>query len=219
MQQHVRVQLEGLKLNPDLPLIVSDADEVLAYFIAGLERYLDRNGFWLDLTSFALTGNIRKKGSDTASTPSEVKDLLADFFDHDTELMDPVAGAADALRSLSMRAQIIVLSNVPPAIHAARQRWLHRHDMGYPLIANDGSKGLPLRHLAERMKAPVFFLDDLPPHLDAVAEQAKEVCLVHFIADKRLAALVGPAKNCHFHSSHWPDTHDFIHAQLDQKGF
>lgn len=219
MQDHVRTQLEGLSLNSHLPLIVSDADEVLTYFIAGLERYLERNGYWLDLTSFAITGNIRQKGSDLASSATEVKELLADFFERDTELMDPVEGAANALRSLGTRAQIIVLSNVPPSIHAARLRWLRQHGMDYPLIANDGSKGLPLRYLADRIKAPIFFLDDLPPHLDAVAAQAEDVCLVHFIADKRLAALVGPAKNCHFHSSHWPDTHDFLAAQLDRMGF
>lgn len=219
MEPHVRSQLERLALDQEQPLIVTDADEVVAYFIAGLERFLDRNGHWLDLKSFAITGNIRKQGSNEVSTQTQVKDLLSEFFTTDTELLDPVEGAAEALQALSGRAQIIVLSNVPPSAHAARQRWLRRHGMDFPLIANAGSKGLPMRFLASRISAPVFFLDDLPPHLDAVAEQASSVCLLHFIADKRLAALVGPAQNCHLHTSDWPDARAFIEAKLDASGF
>ncbi|MEQ1890663.1 MAG: hypothetical protein ABL951_16040, partial [Alphaproteobacteria bacterium] len=67
--------------------------------------------------------------------------------------------------------------------------------------------------------APVFFLDDLPPHLDAVAEQAGSVCLLHFIADKRLAALVAPAQSCHLRTSHWPDALAFIEGKLDSLGY
>ncbi len=219
MEPQVRDQLEALKLDPGRPLIVTDADEVIAYFIAGLERFLERNGYWLDLRSFAITGNIRRRGSDEISTQEQVKALLAEFFIHDTETLDPVTGAAEALRILNKRAQIIVLSNVPPSAHAARQRWLRRHDMDYPLVANAGSKGLPLRYLAEQINAPVFFLDDLPPHLDAVAEQTSCVHLLHFIADKRLAALVGPAQSCHLHTSEWPDAQAFIERKLDSLGF
>ncbi len=219
MERHVRSQLESLSLDRQRPLIVTDADEVVAYFIAGLERFLLRNDHWLDLKSFAITGNIRRQGSNEASTQEQVKDLLAEFFNTDTELLDPVDGAAAALQALNARAQIIVLSNVPPSAHAARLRWLRRHGMDYPLIANAGSKGLPLRYLEEQINAPVFFLDDLPPHLDAVAEQTRNVCLLHFIADKRLAALVAPAKSCHMHTSHWPDAHAFIAAKLDEQGF
>ena len=219
MEPHVRGQLEALSLDPQRPLIVTDADEVVAYFIAGLERFLHRKALWLDLKSFAITGNIRRSGGGQACAPAEVKELLNEFFVSDTELLDPVEGAAEALHTLSARAQIIVLSNVPQGIHAARQRWLRQHGMDYPLIANSGSKGLPLRHLSERISAPVFFLDDLPPHLDAVAEQASRVRLLHFIADKRLAALTSPARNCHLHTSHWPDARIFIEKELDSHGF
>lgn len=219
MEPHVRSQIDALSLDAHRPLIVTDADEVVAYFIAGLERFLHRNGHWLDLSSFALTGNIRKHGADQPSSPAEVKVLLDEFFISDTELLDPVEGAAEALHSLSARAQIIVLSNVPASIHPARQRWLQRHGMDYPLVANSGSKGLPLRHLAERTHAPIFFLDDLPPHLDAVAEQASRVRLLHFIADKRLAALVGPAQSCHLYTSHWPEARQFIETELAAHGF
>lgn len=219
MDAHVRTQLENLTLDPRRPLIVTDADEVVAYFIAGLERFLERSGYWLDLKSFAITGNIRKRGSNEISTQAEVKDLLAGFFNTDTELLDPVDGAAEALQALNARAQIIVLSNVPASAQAARQRWLTQHGMDYPLVANAGSKGPPLRFLEEHIKAPVFFMDDLPPHLDAVAEHAGSVSLLHFVADKRLAALVAPAQNCHLHTSDWPVARAFIETRLELHGF
>lgn len=215
LAEEVVAQLQSLQLDPALPLIITDADEVLVYFIMGLERFLDRSGYWLDLKSFAITGNVRRKGEHEPLNRAQVSDLIGAFFDSETERLDPVAGAAAALRGLRRRAQIIVLSNIPQKQYEARRNWLCRHGMDYPLIANSGSKGAPMRYLAERMQGPLFFLDDLPPHIDAVAEQAPGAHLLHFIADKRLAALIGPAKNCHIHTSHWPDAQAFIEQRLD----
>jgi hypothetical protein len=219
MEPFVHDQLRKLNLDPHRPLIVTDADEVLTYFISGLERFLSRNGYWLDLKNFAITGNIRKQGSNEVSSREQVQGLLADFFITDTELLDPVDGAADALNALARRAQIIVLSNVPLEAQDARQRWLRKHGMDFPLVANAGSKGLPLRYLSQQIVAPMFFLDDLPPHIDAVAEHASQVWRLHFIADKRLASFASPAQNSHFHTSHWPDAHNFIGGKLEESGY
>lgn len=219
MEPFVHDQLMKLNLDPQRPLIVTDADEVLIYFIAGLERFLSRNGYWLDLKNFAITGNVRKQGTNEVSSREQVQGLLAEFFTTETELLDPVEGAADALNALAGRAQIIVLSNVPMEAQEARQRWLRRHGMDFPLVANAGSKGLPLRYLSQKIDSPLFFLDDLPPHLDAVAEHASDVWRLHFIADKRLASFVSPARNSHFHTSHWPEAHEFIGGKLDELGF
>lgn len=215
----VLAQLQSLQLDSGRPLIVTDADEVLVQFIYGLERFLDRNGCWLDLKSFAITGNVRRKGDDTALSREQVTELLGAFFAADTGILDPVEGAATALRALSSRAQIIVLSNLPQQQYAARRDWLRRHGMNYPLIANSGSKGGPMQYLDSQMQAPLFFLDDLPPHIDAVAALAPGAHLLHFIADRRLAALVGPAKNCHLHTSDWPEARIFIEQKLAESGF
>lgn len=215
----VRAQLQALDLDPGRPLIVTDADEVLVQFIRGLERFLDRNGYWLDLKSFAITGNVRRKGEKAALAREGVTELLGAFFAADTEILAPVEGAATALNALSSRAQIIVLSNVPQQQHAARRNWLRRHAMDYPLIANSGSKGDPMEYLNSRMQAPLFFLDDLPPHIDAVAGQVPSAHLLHFIADRRLAALMGPAKNCHMHTSNWLDAQTYIEQKLAELGF
>lgn len=215
----VRSQLEELTLDPRRPLIVTDADEVIVQFISGLERFLLRTGYRLDLKSFAISGNVRKLANDEVVPREQVQGILSDFFASDTEHLDPVDGAAEALSQLAGRAQIIVLSNVPQGQRAARRRWLERHDMDYPLVANAGPKGAPVKFLNDRIDAPVFFLDDLPPNLNSVSQHADDVHLLHFIADKRLAALMGPAPDCHLHTTEWSDARIFIERQLQDEGF
>lgn len=215
----IQAQLDALPLQSDRPLIITDADEVIAQFIVGLERFLERNGFWLDLQSFAISGNVRRAEDQSIVERAEVQELLAQFFAADTEILLPVPGAADALSALSQRTQIIVLSNVPQPQRAARQRWLSQHGMNYPLVANSGPKGAAVRHLRSNIEAPIFFLDDLPPNLASVSELVDDVHLLHFIADSRLAALMGPAPGCHLHTTSWDDAHDYIAQQLDLAGF
>ncbi len=212
-------QLQGLRLAPELPLIVTDADEVLVEFISGLERYLEANDYWLDLKSFAITGNVRRKDNSAPLNRDQVQELLGAFFASDTEILDPVEGAAAALRALHPRSQILVLSNVPLPQAQARRNWLHRHGMNYPLIANSGSKADAMRYLVDNTTAPVFFLDDLPPHIEAVAAAAPGVHLLHFIANARLSSLIGPAKQCHLRTSSWTEAQAFIEQRLDALGY
>lgn len=219
IHESVVPQLEALPVERGRPLIVSDADEVLTRFIAGLEAYLQTQDLWLDLSSFAISGNIRRRADDSAVPREEVPHILSGFFEEWTEKLDPVEGAAEALRTLSERAQIVVLSNVPHSQREARTRWLQSHKMDYPLVANSGLKGGAVAHLAERAEAPVFFLDDIPHNLESVAKAAGDVHRLHFIADERLARLIGPAKDSHHHTTKWPEAQSFIEDRLKDLGF
>ena len=100
-------------LDPNLPLIITDADEVIFAFVRGLENYLHRHDLYLRLESFALTGNIRNRHSDEVLPAEDVRERLKCFFASETHALDPVDGVAAALAALSGRAQILVLSNVP----------------------------------------------------------------------------------------------------------
>ena len=91
--------------------------------------------------------------------------------------------------------------------------------MDYPVIANKGLKGGAVRHLAQRVSGPVFFLDDIPHNIKSVADAHEPARLLHFIADKRLAKLISPSQHSHFHSSHWPDAHAFMEQELSDAGF
>lgn len=215
----VRSQVAELTLTPDRPLLITDADEVLFAFVRGFEGYLNTQGFILRLDSFALSGNVRRQDTDEALPAPQVRDLIEAFFDTCTELLEPVAGAAVALAELSQRAQILVLSNVPLPQRAARQRALQRHAMDYPLIANIGRKGSAVAMLADSIDAPVFFIDDIPHNITSVAESAAHVTRLHFVADPRLARLLGPAEDAHARIDDWPTARAFIEDRLSEQGF
>ena len=209
--QKLLEQLEALDLDPDRPLVISDADEVLFAFMAGFERHLLSRGLYFDWSSFALTGNVRRRADDRPIPEDEVKSSLEEFFHRRTGELEPVPHAADSLAALvGVGAQVVVLSNIPLQQRQARARALARHGMDYPLIANTGSKGPAVAWLAGVMRAPIAFLDDLPRHHAAVAEVAETVLRVHFIADPRLAALLGPAEHSHHRTDHWPEAREII---------
>ena len=211
-------QIDALDLVRGRPLIITDCDEVLMQFLVGLETYLETQGLWLDLKSYALTGNIKHRDTNVALEPSDMPALMKGFFTASTGSLLPVAGAADALKALSARAQIVVLTNVPLIDKDARSRNLAAEGMDYPVIANKGLKGAAVRMMADRVQAPVFFLDDIPHNIASVAK-AHEAChRLHFIADKRLAKLMGQSPDSHFHTSEWPQAHSYIAARLDESG-
>ena len=76
LPEEIRRQVTALRLHAERPLIISDADEVLLQFVRALEDFLDAEGLHLALTSFALTGNIRRRATDEALPGPEVRELL-----------------------------------------------------------------------------------------------------------------------------------------------
>lgn len=219
VHEDVLPQIEALALARGKPLIVSDCDEVLMQFIAGLELYLETQGMWLDLKSFALTGNIKRRDTGEAVAAADMPALLKNFFASSTHSLIAVPGAAEALKALSARAQVVVLTNVPFSEKETRARSLAAQGLDYPVIANKGLKGGAVKRLAEKIEAPVIFLDDIPHNIASVAAAHAPTHRVHFIADPRLARLMGPAEHSHFHTSDWALAHDFISARLEEEGF
>lgn len=212
-------QIDALDLVPGRPIIVSDADEVLIQFVAGLELYLETQGLWLDLQSFALTGNVKSRETGEPVPPAGMPALLDGFFAAQTHSLLVVPGAAEALARLSQRAQIVVLTNVPFEARETRAANLAAQGIGYPVIANKGLKGGAVRRLAKRVQAPVVFLDDIPHNIASVAKAHAPATLIHFIADPRLAKLLGQAPDSHFHTTEWSAAEDFISERLKAEGF
>lgn len=219
LAENVRVQIDALDLDSSKPLVISDADEVLLQFVAGLERYLERRGLWLDLQSFALTGNIKHKSTGEPVPADDVPGLLKEFYATDTHTLEPVPDAAASLSVLAARAQIVVLTNIPAEQRTIRAESLAAHGMDYPVVANAGLKGAAVAELARRSGAPVFFLDDIPHNIASVARAHGASHRIHFIADDRLARLLGPAEDSHFHATRWPAARAFIEDRLSEHGF
>ncbi len=197
------------------PLIICDADEVLLQFLAGLERFLERNDCYIDLTSFRIHGNVKRKATHEPVADDAVTKLIADFFATDTRQLDPVPGAAAALERLSERAQIVILSNLPETSRDARIENLTEHGMLYPVVAGKGPKGPVVRAMIEGFDAPVVFIDDLPPNISSVATETPHVSRLHFIADPRLARLMPASPDAHRRIDDWPTAAAWIHTVLD----
>jgi len=210
----VAEQIDAVRLEAGKPLIITDADEVILRFVAGLERYLIENGLYLDFTSYALFGNVKRQGTDEPIPKEEVSEHLQGFWRERTGTLDPVEHAAEALEALSAHAQIVVLTNCPLDKRDVRAENLARHGMPYPVIANEGLKGAAVRTLHDRAGAPSVFLDDIPHNLASVREASPETALVHFVADTRLKALLEHETDSEHRSSCWRDTRAFITRHL-----
>ena len=213
LSEEISNQIETLELDPDRPLVISDADEVLLQFMRQFEIYLDRNDMWIDLSSFRLQGNIKYKGSDEAVDMTN-RNIIDDFFAAETLNFSPVEGAAEALNALSKEAQIIILTNLPLAQKSERQINLSKHDMDYPIIVGSGLKGPAVKSLGEKINAPLFFLDDIPHNINSVAEYVPTSGRIHMIADPRLSKLIGAAEGASARIDQWQEAQAWILDKL-----
>ena len=140
-------QIAALELHPDRPLIISDADEVIADFMGGLEAYMQTQGYYFNWASYRLNENIRRKSDHEAADRDEVFKLIGDFFAARIDNLDPIADAIETLEALSARATIVVLSNQPFELRERRRQWLEDLGLDVPLVTNDGPKGRAVQAL------------------------------------------------------------------------
>ncbi|MBL6766932.1 MAG: hypothetical protein ISQ18_02305 [Candidatus Micropelagos sp.] len=209
LSEEISNQIETLELDPDRPLVISDADEVLLQFMRQFEVYLDRNEMWIDLSSFKLQGNIKYKGSDEVVDMTN-RNIVDDFFAAETLNFSPVDGAAEALTALSKEAQVIILTNLPIAQKNERQINLSEHGMDYPVIVGSGLKGPAVKSLGDKINAPLFFLDDIPHNINSVAEYVPMSGRIHMIADPRLSKLIGAAEGASARIDQWQEAQNWI---------
>lgn len=207
-------KIATLQIDSSRPLIVCDADEVLFLFMAGFETYLQARDYVFDWSTYGLVGNIRHRKDLTPVATADARSLLDAFFIEETEGLTPVSGAADALNGLSASAQIIILSNLPFTSATARERALARAGMPYPLVVNRGPKGAAVRLLQSKTTAPVIFIDDILLQHASVRQTAADVTRLHFVADPRLARLLGPSEEVHYRADEWPLARAIIETQL-----
>ncbi|MEQ8348243.1 MAG: hypothetical protein RIB84_12140 [Sneathiellaceae bacterium] len=219
LEADVQSQLDDLHLVPDRPLVITDADEVLFQFMKGLEGYLTGQELYFDWASFALYGNIRRRSDDSVVEMPHLADHLDAFFAAHAAELEAVEGAAAALAGLAERAQIVVLSNIPLPQRDARLQALRRNGMDYPLVANRGPKGAAVHQMAARVAAPAVFIDDIPQNHKSVRATGPGVHCLHFVADRRLAALLGPSEHCDATCDSWPDLRRAIEGHFAAQGF
>jgi hypothetical protein len=198
------------------PLLIVDADEVILRFAGGFDLFLSGRGLFLDLTTYRLHGNVKRKSDNIPLLDVEVTALL-DEFRGDLDWLDAVEGATDVLRGLQPALNIVVLSNVTEAQAPARLRNLAKHRLAMPLMVNSGPKGPAVKALAARAARPTFFVDDIPQHHASVADAAPDVFRIHLIGDERLKPLLPPSLHAHLRADNWRDADRFIRAKLAEK--
>jgi hypothetical protein len=200
-------------LDPGRPLLIVDADEVLLHFAEGFDRFLQARGLYLDLVSYRLHGNVKRREDQTPILDIEVTGLL-DEFRADLDSLEAVEHAVEVITALRPQLDAVVLSNVNQAQALPRLRNLAALGFDMPLVINGGPKGPAVKTLARRAGRPVFFVDDIPQHLASVAEGAPDVFRIHLIGDARLKPLLPVSPHAHLRADNWREAGAFIRAKL-----
>ena len=60
MTPNTKKQISDLKIDPNLPVMIFDADEVLVHFAEPFAKYLKKHGHRLHLTGYRLDNAIKK---------------------------------------------------------------------------------------------------------------------------------------------------------------
>ena len=204
-------QLECLTLDPNMPLLVVDVDEVLVGLASHLGEFAESKGYSLKLTGYQLDGALKRRDGSEASK-EEFRTLFTEFFETQTRHQRVYPDAAAVLQSIKLRAQIVILTNVPPYAEGDRIENLRGHGIDYPLIVNHGGKGEALAWLAQRAGDVTAFIDDSPTQIASVAEHAPKVQRLHYVGDDHLRTLLEPHPDAH----HAPTTWREIEQVLDQ---
>ena len=200
---------------PGRPLLIVDADEVLLAFARGFDRFLNERGCYLDLVSYRLHGNVRRRDDNAPLIDIEVAGLL-DEFRGDLDWLEPIDGACETIAALRQAMAIVVVSNVSPGQAPARLENLRNLGLIAPLLANSGPKGPAVKVLAKRAGKPAFFVDDVPMHHASVAELAPDVFRIHFVGDERLKPLMPTSPHAHLRADNWSEIDAFIRARLEE---
>lgn len=198
-------QLADLSVAAHRPLVICDVDEVVVHFTRAFEDYLARRDLRLDTTSFALNGNIRKRGTDEPVEAAQVSEMIDDFFHQHTAELDAIDGAIAALHDLANDSSVIMLTNLPHHARDKRIDNLRKHGLDFPVVTNSGPKGPAIRHLADQTREAVVFVDDSPGFIASARQHAPAVHLIHFLHDDRFARHIEPFDFVSLRTASWDE--------------
>jgi FMN phosphatase YigB (HAD superfamily) len=188
------------------PLVISDCDEVLLRMVSHFAAWLDEER---DVT-FRMEGNdfasaMRRKDDGEQLEQREIWRLLREFFDTEMHRQDPVEGSVAALRAISDRADVVVLTNLLDKHGEMRAKQLADVGIHARVFTNQGPKGEAVKRIVDEYQ-PSFaiFIDDLAQHHESVSQVAPEVRRLHLCGEPELA----PHITCAHREGH-------AHARID----
>ncbi len=198
------------------PLLITDCDEVLVHMVRHFRDWLDQE----HAIDFALAGgdfanSMTRRDGGAAPTQEEMWGLLGGFFPGEMARQTLVPHAAEALRALARRADIVILTNLSDACHAARVEQLAAFGIPHRVVCNQGGKGAPVARLVAEHGDPVtVFVDDLAVHHESVARHAPGVHRLHMISEPELAKAVPPASAAHARIDDWTEARGWIESRF-----
>ncbi len=165
------------------PLLVLDVDDVVLDFIGAFPKYVATLGLDLRLDTFSLHGNVLDPQTGLPVANDRVDDMIDAFFVAQADWQTVLAGAADAMRALAGKVEIVLLTAMPHRYRAARRAHLDALGLPYPLLTTEQPKGPALRQLRGAAGRPVAFVDDQPRNLASVRQAVADAHLFHLMAD------------------------------------
>ena len=205
MTPNTKKQISNLNIDPNLPLMIFDADEVLVHFAEPFATYIKKHNHRLHLTGYRLDNAIKKADTDEVADPDTAKDLVWGFINDETKSQPAAKGAPQALKKLQAYGQIIILSNVPHSVHDDRVANLKSLNMDYPLISNEGMKGPAVKEILRNHKAQSFFIDDNPYQVESVYNDNQQTVCVHFSVCDLVKPYMPKAVGASIEPTSWQD--------------
>ena len=204
MHPVTRARIDALKIDADRPILAVDADEVIVHWARDFAAWAEPQGYSYDHGQYRLEAALRHV--DGAALPDEqVERMATRFVDAHTHCQKPVEGAVAALKELSGRYCVIVLTNVPFRAWEARETNMAALGIDAPVIANAGGKGAALAHLAARTGRGIAFIDDNPDQIASAAEAAPGVTRIHFAGCTLVRGAITRAPTAHHYPETWPE--------------
>ena len=203
------------------PLVISDCDEVLLRMVTHFRDWLDEDyaiDFTLDGGDFSKALSWRDSGK--TLEPTDIWKYLNLFFDHEMDRQDPIAGAVDAINTISEQADVVILTNLLDEKRDKRAAQLQRFGIHAQVYTNQGPKGPALaKILAEHQPSSALFIDDLAQHHGSAKEIVPHITRLHLCGEPAIAPhITCGEKEGHAHAriDEWEQALPWILARLEE---
>jgi hypothetical protein len=206
-------QIEELSRD-ERPLLVLDVDDVVLEFIRPFPKYLEQQGYRLDMGTFRLHGNVIHHETGVAAEREIVSDLLGRFFEGQAEWQTVTLGAAEAIGEMAGAAEVVLLTAMPHRHRDIRRKHLDALGLDYPLLTTEMAKGPAISRLRGTKGRPVAFVDDMPHNLVSAQASVPDAHLFHLVADPALRALMPPVPDEVMTVENWSEAGPKIAAAL-----
>ncbi|MEE4201042.1 HAD family hydrolase [Erythrobacter sp.] len=203
------------------PLIISDCDEVILHMVAHFKEWLEASqGIDFSLAGGNFGEALRWQESGELLEPDEIWKKLGGFFDTEMDRQQPIDGAIEALNTLRVHADVVVLTNLVDFRRDVRAQQLAKHGLEAKVYTNQGPKGPALARIVEEYQpARAIFIDDLAQHHASVKEVVPGTTSLHFCGE----ALIAPHIECAHKAGHaearidrWSEALPWLIGQLEE---